>query len=79
MKAALRDLFIVLVAVSEMVLLVGNAKAIDMPAREHVQSLVRMVEYLTIFTVLAVILFVWLMIKRDYKNKKSKQDDHKTD
>lgn len=69
-----------LLAASCMALLAGNAQAqINMPEREHVQTLVRIVESVTFITVVLIAGFVWRVSKRDSRNRKSKQDDNKAE
>jgi heme/copper-type cytochrome/quinol oxidase subunit 2 len=69
-------LIFVLLAVSGMALLVGNAKAeLNMQQRENVQTIVWVFEFVTFVTAMAIVWFVWRMIKRDSKNKKSNQDN----
>jgi heme/copper-type cytochrome/quinol oxidase subunit 2 len=66
-------LIFVLLAVSGMALLVGNAKAeLNMQQRENVQTIVWVFEFVTFITAMAIVWFVWRMIKRDSENKKSK-------
>ena len=66
-------LIFVLLAVSVMALLVGNVKAeINMQERENVQTIVWVFEFVTFITAMAIVWFVWRMIKRDSENKKSK-------
>ncbi len=74
MKTTMRGLIFVLLAVSGTVLLVGNANAeISMSERENVQMIVRVVEFVTFVTAMAIAWYVWRISKRAIKNKKSKQ------
>jgi heme/copper-type cytochrome/quinol oxidase subunit 2 len=76
MKTIMGGLIFVLLAVSGMALLVGNAKAeINMTERENVQTIVWVIEFVTFVTAMAIVWFVWRMIKRDSENKKSRQDN----
>ena len=76
MKTIMSGLIFVLLAVSGMALLVGNVKAeINMQERENVQTIVWVFEFVTFITAMAIVWFVWRMIKRDSENKKSKQDN----
>jgi threonine/homoserine/homoserine lactone efflux protein len=70
------SLIYVLLAVSGMALLVGNAKAeLNMQQRENVQTIVWVFEFVTFLTAMAIVWFVWRMIKQDSENKKSKQNN----
>jgi protein-S-isoprenylcysteine O-methyltransferase Ste14 len=74
MKTTRSGLIFVLLAVSGMALLVGNAKAeISMSERENVQTIVRVVEFVTFVAAMAIAWYVWRISKRAIKNKKSKQ------
>jgi heme/copper-type cytochrome/quinol oxidase subunit 2 len=76
MKTTMSGLIFVLLAVSGTALLVGNAKAeISMPERENVQTIVRVVEFVTFVTAMAIAWFVWRISKRASKNKNLKQDN----
>lgn len=76
MKKTMSGLIFVLLSVGGTALLAGNAQAqINMPEREHVQTIVWAVEFVTFVTAMAIAWFVWRISKRDSKNKKSKQDD----
>jgi heme/copper-type cytochrome/quinol oxidase subunit 2 len=76
MKTAMRGLIFVLLTVIGMALLEGNANAQkDMIEREHVQSIVWLFEFATFVTIIAIAWFVWRISKRDYKNRKSQQDN----
>lgn len=76
MKKNLSGLILVLLVVSATVLLTGNAQArISLPEREHVQTVVWLGEFASLFTAFAIAVFVWRISKRDSKNKKSKKDD----
>jgi heme/copper-type cytochrome/quinol oxidase subunit 2 len=76
MKTIKRGLNIALLAVSGMALLAGKANAqINMQEKEHIQNIVWVFEFVTFVTAMAVVWFVWRISKRDYKNKRSKQDD----
>ena len=80
MKTTMNGLIFVLFAVSGMALLVGNVQAqINMPEREQVQTIVRLVEFATFVTFVAIAGVVWHISKRASKNKKSEQEQHKTD
>jgi hypothetical protein len=75
MKTTRNGLIIILLAVSGITLLVGNANArVAMPERENVQTFVWVTEFVTFITALAIAWFVWRISKRDSKNKKSKRD-----
>lgn len=75
MKITVSSLIILLV-ISGMALLAGNAKAeISMPERENVQTIVRVVEFVTFFTAVALAWIVWRISKRASKDKKSKKDN----
>lgn len=66
----------VLYAVGGIALLAVNAEAqINIVEREQVQSIVWVVEFITIVIFIAIAWLVWRISKRDYKNKKSKQDN----
>jgi len=76
MKTTKRCSIIVLCAVGGMALVGGNAEAqINIVEREQVQSIVWVVEFTTIVIFIAIAWLVWRISKRDYKNKKSKQDN----
>ena len=76
MKTIMSGLIFVLLAVGGMALLVGNVKAeINMQERENVQTIVWVFEFVTFVTAMAIVWFVWRMIKRDSENKKSGQDN----
>jgi hypothetical protein len=69
-------LIFVSLTVIGMALLEGNANAqINIVEREHVQSIVWIFELVRFVTIIAIAWFVWRITKRDYKNKKSKQDN----
>lgn len=75
MKITMGSLFLVLLAVSGIAVLVGNADAkVAMPERENVQTFVWVTEFITFITALAIAVFVWRISTRDSKNKRSKQD-----
>lgn len=76
MKINLKQTVHVLLAVSGMALLVGNAKAsITMPEREHVQTIVWIMEAVTFATIMAAFWFIWRIGKKSQENRKSKQDN----
>ena len=76
MKINMRGVISVLLGVGAMALLVGNANAtVPMQEREHVQMIVRLVEFSTFVTAVIIAVFVWRVSKRSSKNKKSKRDD----
>ena len=56
--------------------LTNNAQAlIAMPEREHVQTIVWIVEAATFVTIAAAFWFVWRISKRAKENRKSRQED----
>lgn len=57
-------------AVSEMVLLGGNAKALSMQKMEDVQTISRMVEFGSLAIALVIGVFAWRFSKRDSEKKK---------
>ena len=76
MTATMRVLIFVLLTVIGMALLEDNANAqVKMVEREYVQSIVWVFEFVTFVTMIVIAWFVWLISKRDYKNRKSKQDN----
>jgi hypothetical protein len=80
LKTTTSVLIFVLLAVSGMALLAGNANAqISMSERENVQTIVWVIEFATFISTMAIGWFVWRIIKRDSKNKISKRDDGRTD
>ena len=76
MRTTKRGLIFVLYAVGGIALLAVNAEAqINIVEREQVQSIVWVIEFITIVIFIAIAWLVWRISKRDYKNKKSKQDN----
>lgn len=74
MKTTMRS--IVFFGAGVAALLMDNANAtVPMQERENVQMIVRLVEFSTFVTAVAIAVFVWRVSKRDSKNKKSKRDD----
>ena len=60
---------------ASLAVLANNAQAvIAMPEREHVQTIVWIVEVVTFVTIAAVFWFVWRLSARAKQNRKSKQD-----
>jgi len=64
-------------AVSGMVLLLGNAKALNMNEREDVQTISRMVEFGTLAVALVIGVFIWRFSKLDSKKKKRRSNELK--
>ena len=61
---------------ASLAVLTNNAQAlIAMPEREHVQTIVWIVEAATFVTVAAAFWFVWRISKRAKENRKSRQED----
>lgn len=57
-------------------MLANNALAVvAMPEREHVQTIVWIVEAATFVTIAAVFWFVWRISMRAKENRKTRQDD----
>lgn len=53
----------------------GNAHAvIDMPEREHIQTIVWAVEFVSFVTAMGIVWFIWRIGKRDSENRKAKRD-----
>lgn len=76
MKTTKSSLIFLLLAISGTALLAGNAQAeISMSEKEHVQTIVRVVELATFVTAVAIAWVVWRISKRASKNKKSKRDN----
>ena len=76
MTTAMHGLFFVSLTVFGIALLDGNANAqVNMAEREHVQSIAWVLEFVTLVTIVVIFWFVWRISKRDYKSKKSKQDN----
>ncbi|OIR13787.1 hypothetical protein GALL_49220 [mine drainage metagenome] len=76
MKTGLEKAVRVLFAVGGTVLLGGNAQAyIGMPEREHVQSLVWIMEAVTLVTIVTVFWFLWRIGKRAQEKRNPEQDD----
>jgi hypothetical protein len=74
MKAIKSGFIFALFAVSGIALLVCNANAeVSMSERENVQTIVRVIEFVTFVTAIAIAWYVWIISKRAIKNKKSKQ------
>lgn len=75
MRTAMRGLLSFSLTVIEMALLEGNVNAqVNMPEREHVQSIAWAVEFMTLVTIVVIGWLVWRISKRDYNSKKSKQN-----
>jgi len=69
----MRGWIIVLLTVSGIMLLAGNAQAqLTMEEKEHVQSIVWGLEIVVFVTVMAIAWFVWRISKRAKESKKSK-------
>jgi len=69
----MKSWIIVLLTVSGIILLVGNAQALlTMQEKEHVQSIVWVLEIVVFVTVMAIAWFVWRISKRAKEKKKSK-------
>ncbi|BCK87096.1 hypothetical protein MIZ01_0866 [Sideroxyarcus emersonii] len=76
MKTCWKKAALVLFAVGGTMLLGGNAQAyIDMPEREHVQTLVWIMEAVTLVTIVTVFWFLWRIGKRAQQSRNPKQDD----
>ena len=61
---------------SALVMLANNAQAvIAMPEREHVQTIVWILEAVTVVTIAAVFWFVWRISMRAKENRKPEQED----
>lgn len=61
---------------ASLVLLANNAQAvIALPEREHVQTIVWVMELVTFLTIAAIFWFVWRISMRAKENRKSKQED----
>lgn len=73
MKTAISSF--VFLAISGMMSLVNNARALNMSDMEDVQTISRMVEFGSLATGLVIGVFVWRLSKRDSEKKKSKRDD----
>jgi hypothetical protein len=74
MKAIKSGLIFALLAVSGIALLASNANAeVSMSERENVQTIVRVVEFVSFVTAIAMAWYVWRISKRAIKNKKSRQ------
>jgi hypothetical protein len=75
MKRTMRGLVVVLLAASGTMLQIGAANAkLSLPEREHVQTIVVALEFLSFVVAVAIALFVWHLSKRASKNKKPKQE-----
>lgn len=56
--------------------LANNAQAvIAMPEREHIQTIVWVMEVVTFVTIAAIFWFVWRISMRAKENRKSRQED----
>ena len=61
---------------ASLAVLANNAHAvIAMPEREHVQTIVWVVEAVTFVTIAAIFGFVWRISKRAKENRKSSQEN----
>lgn len=70
----MRSWIIVLLAVSGIMLLAGNAQAqMNMEEKEHVQSIVWALEIVVFGTAMAIAWFVWRISKKAKEDKKSRQ------
>ena len=70
MKAIVKNLTPMLLTVGATVLLANTAQAqLTMPEREHVQTIVWIVEAATFVTTISIVLCVWRISKRDRKIK----------
>jgi len=70
-----RNLVSGLFGLGGLVFLVSDASAkLPMQEREHVQTIVRVVEFSTFITLLAIGLFVWRLSKRESKKRREKQN-----
>jgi len=71
MRNTMRRLIIVLLVVSGMALLAGNAQAdINLQEKEHLQTIMWVIAIVSIVTALAIGWFVWRISKRAKENKK---------
>ena len=61
---------------ASLAVLASNAQAvIAMPEREHVQTIVWVMEAVTFVTIAAIFWFVWRISKRAKENRKSRLED----
>ena len=61
---------------ASLVMLANNAQAvIAMPEREHVQTIVWVMELVTFVTIAAIFWFVWRISVRAKENRKTRQED----
>lgn len=61
---------------ASLAMLANNAQAvIAMPEREHVQTIVWVMELVTFVTIAAIFWFVWRISKRAKENRKTRQED----
>lgn len=61
---------------ASLAVLANNAQAvIAMPEREHVQTIVWVMEAVTFVTIAAIFWFVWRISKRAKENRKPKQEN----
>lgn len=69
MKAIIKNMITVFLA-SGVVVLMGNAQAqLNLPEKEHTQTIVWIVEAVTFVTTIAIVILVWRISKRDRKEK----------
>ncbi|MDX8399495.1 MAG: hypothetical protein R8K20_04530 [Gallionellaceae bacterium] len=71
----IRNFISVLFGMGGLLFLVSDASAqLAMQERENVQTIVRVVEFTTFITLLAVGLFVWRLSKRESKKRRDRQN-----
>lgn len=57
-----------------MAAVMGNAHAmIAMPEKEHIQTIVWAVEFVTFVTAMGIVWIIWRIAKRDSENRKAKR------
>jgi len=71
----IRNLVSALFGLGGLLFLVSDASAqLAMQERENVQTIVRVVEFSTFITLLAIGLFVWRLSKRESKKRRDRQN-----
>jgi hypothetical protein len=67
--------YVVVPVLCGMAAVTGDAHAmIDMPEREHIQTIVWAVEFVSFVTAMGIVWIIWRISKRDSENRKAKRD-----
>jgi len=79
MGARLKTITRMLLVTGGMMPLMTHARTqLTLPEREHVQAIVWIMEATTVITVLAIVWFLWRVIRRDQAKIKAKRESQST-